>query len=414
MRKHKLAIFTLSFASGLPFLLILSTLSIWLAESDISKTTIGLLTWVSAPYAFKFLWGGIVETKKIPWLTAKLGKRRSWILCGQILVMFALVCLANTSPELHLFPTVLFALLVGCGSALQDIAVEAYRIEIMPSRLEIGASAAVLGYRLGMLLAGGGTVFLATYFHDWGIAYNCIALFMLIGIITTLYIPEPTLITHKPLTVWQGIRSLAHQMDWPIVLPFLFSYKIVDTTLNVMSMPFLVELGFSNLEIASIAETFGIIAMIIGGILGGILGHKYRLRYLLITCVLFQMFSSILFIAQAYLGHNVQFLFVSVGIENLTCGMSQVALITYLSYLCKYKHIALHYALLTSCASLMRLCISSVAGFLADKFIWQDFYSIVALSVIPSMIILLSFVKHFSLDKPVTTLESREELVNVN
>lgn len=415
---HKLTIFLFGFSSGLPFLLILSTLSVWLAEVGISKTLIGALAFVSIPYTFKFVWGALVDRVKIPILTETLGTRRSWILVGQLCVWLFLWTLGNTNPAENIMLTALFAFCVGCGSAMQDIAIEAYRIEILPAKdLSLGASISVLGYRFGMLCAGAGTIFVAAILNNWGLAYHCISVCMLIGILTTIFCKEPRK-HHPPLTLSlrHSVRLVLKNFDWQIVLPFILSYKIADTILNVMSMPFLVEIGFNNLEIAYVAKTFGIGAMILGGVIGGVITHRFNLRRSLFVCVILQVLSSALFIVQAGLGHNISFLFVSMGIENLACGMSQVALISYLSHLCNKQSTALHYAILTSFASFMRVCVSAIAGVLADNFAWMQFYAIVCASCIPSIVLLLVCVKHFNkVDNQPDNIDLlREETVNVN
>jgi PAT family beta-lactamase induction signal transducer AmpG len=392
------SIFLFGFASGVPFLLILSTLSVWLAEVGVSKTMIGLLAWVSVPYACKFLWGVLVDRVQIPILTRMLGVRRSWILCAQIGVWLALIGLGNTDPSKNILYTAIFALLVGFASATQDIATEAYRIEILPkSQVGVGASLSVLGYRIGMLCSGAGTLFLAAYFNSWNVAYHCIAAFMSIGIIATLSSKEPQ--NKNPplkLVFWKVIKALMHKLDWQIIFPFILSYKIADTVLNVMSMPFLVEIGFDNFEIASVAKTFGISAMILGGLIGGYLSTKISLRQNLLLCVLLQCAASGLFVVQAAIGRDLSFLFISMGVENFACGMSQVALVAYLSHLCTQRSTAMHYALLTSFASFVRVSLSSLSGWMADHLAWPQFYSLVCISCLPSLLLLYICAKHFA------------------
>lgn len=390
-------IFFFGFSSGVPFLLILSTLSVWLAEVGISKTMIGLLAWVSVPYTVKFLWGSMVDRVQIPFLTTLFGLRRSWILCSQICICLALIGLGNTDPVDNIWITAFFALLVGWASAIQDIAIEAYRIEILPhDKIGVGASISVLGYRFGMLCSGAGTIFLATYFNSWQIAYHCIAACMAVGMLTVLFSYEPA-VKRAPLklVVWKSVKFLVHKLDWQIIFPFILSYKIADTVLNVMSMPFLLEIGFNNLEIAYVAKTFGITAMILGGLLGGILMLRFSVRQNLFTCVLLQCVASMLFIMQAKLGHDLSFLFISMGVENLACGLSQVALVAYLSHLCTHGSTAMHYAILSSFASFVRVSLSTGAGWLADRFIWPQFYAIVCVSCLPSLFLLILCARHF-------------------
>jgi PAT family beta-lactamase induction signal transducer AmpG len=392
------SIFFLGFSSGLPFLLILSTLSIWLAEVGVTKTMIGILAWTSVPYSLKFIWGALIDNVKLPLLSTTLGLRRSWILVSQLCLWLALIGLSNTNPVQSLGITALFAFLVGCSSAIQDIAVEAYRIEILPpSKVGAGASVSVLGYRFGMLCSGAGTIFLAAYFGSWNMAYCCISFCMVIGILATIYSVEPN-ITRPPfkLPMWRSLTSFVQTRNWQIIIPFILSYKIADTVLNVMSMPFLVEIGFSNMEIAYVAKTFGICAMILGGLAGGLLLAQRTIRQTLLICVVLQFIASLLFIVQAYLGHNVGFLFISMGVENFTCGLSQVALIAYFTHLCAFNGAALHYAVLSSFASFVRVSFSTLSGWMADHYAWPQFYAIVCVSCLPSIILLILGMKHFS------------------
>lgn len=402
-------IFLFGFASGIPFLLILSTLSVWLAEVGISKTVIGLLAWASIPYTFKFVWATLVDNIQVPYLSKKLGLRRSWILVSQIGVALALIALGRSNPATNLGLTAVFAFLVGCSSAIQDTVIEAYRIEILPpSKIGVGASCSVLGYRFGMLCSGGGTIFLATYFNSWSIAYNCLAACMFLGVLATLYGSEP-IIKSEPMNLlgWRAIKTLVAKLDWQIIFPFILSYKIADTVLNVMSMPFLVEIGFNNLEIASVAKTYGISAMILGGLFGGLLSARYNLRQNLFTCVVLQIVASSLFILQAKFGHDLSFLFISMGVENFACGVSQVMLVAYLSHLCaEHKHsTAMYYAILSSFASLVRVSLSAVAGWLADRLQWPQFYALVCISCLPSLLLIILSARHFKVAiEPTATL----------
>lgn len=399
MKNFKLySVFFFGFASGLPFLLILSTLSVWLAEIGLSKTIIGLFAWVSVPYTLKFVCGPLVDNYKLPVLNKIFGLRRSWILLTQICLWLSIISLGNTNPAENLWATALWALLVGCSSAMQDLAIEAYRIEILPpEQVGIGASLSVLGYRLGMLCSGAGTIYLAAYFNNWGVAYNCVAACVFIGVLTTLFSAEPNIKrASAKLLLWPALKNFSRQHNWQIIIMFILTYKIADTVLNVMSMPFLLEIGFNKLEIAYVAKTFGIGAMILGGLAGGILLSWQTIRQNLFTCVILQVIASGLFILQARLGHDVSFLFLSMGIENFTCGISQVALITYLSQVCSKHSTAMHYAILSSFASFVRVSFSTLAGWLADHFAWSQFYTLVCVSCVPSILLLILCVKHFS------------------
>ncbi len=350
------------------------------------------------PYALKFLWGPLVDKYKIPILYKHFGLRRSWILLAQLCLGIGLIALGNSDPANNLILTVCLALFVGFSSAIQDIASEAYRIEIIPrAKVGAGASASVLGYRFGMLCSGAGTMTVAAVTGSWRIAYTCTALCILIGIITTLLSREPAINRPpKELTIWRTVRTFIRGRDWQIIIPFILSYKVSDTILNAMNMPFLVEIGFNKLEIAYVAKTFGISAMIFGGIAGGFLLLKQSLRQNLVTCVVLQGIAASLFIIQAQSGNNILTLFIVMGVENFACGMAQVALIAYMSQLCSLQSTAFHYAILSSFASFVRVIFSAIAGWLADRMGWSVFYGLVCLSCIPSLLILWFCVKHFA------------------
>lgn len=402
------AIFLLGFSSGLPFLLILSTLSVWLTEVGISKTQIGILAWVTVPYTVKFLWAPFIDSFKLPILYQLLGQRRSWLLLAQIMLLLSILALAAANPSTNIFYTALSALLVGFFSAIQDIVVEAYRIETCSDqRCGVGASFSVLGYRCGMLCSGAGAIYASALFNSWSVAYNIIAVLVLVGIATTLLIKEPVAQVkryHPSATVqtWlhnvliSPLKSFVLQREWWIIIPFIMFYKIADTILNVMSMPFLLEIGFNKIEIAHAAKSFGIMAMIIGGMAGGILLARATLRAILMLSLWLQLLASSLFVMQAVLGDDLAILFVTMGIENFSCGLAQVALITYLSKLCSQPHTAVHYAILSSFASLVRVNFSMLSGWVADHLAWEHFYSLVGLSCLPGLAIIVYCARHFS------------------
>ena len=399
------SIFFLGFTSGLPFLLILSTLSLWLTESGISKTQIGLFSWVTIAYTLKFLWSPLVDHCKIPILCRMLGLRRGWIVAAQISISIAIFLLGSINPATNLGLAAFAALLIGLFSATQDLVIEAYRIEILnEQQLGVGASISVLGYRLGMLCAGAGAIYLAE-FASWKIAYNCMAITMLLGIIAVFFIEEPkiyrnTVIIGRENTWFKAIvvkplHSFIKIRQWWKIIPFIISFKLADTILNSMSMPFLIDIGFNKLEIANVAKTFGITFMILGGIAGGMLLHVQSLKTSLVICTLLQFIACLLFYQQAKLGHDLIFLFITMGVENFVCGMSQVALVCYLSRLCCLPHTAMHYALLSSFASFVRINVSSIAGVVADHSNWYMFYLAIAATCIPTFIILVANSKHF-------------------
>lgn len=413
--KRILSIFLFGFSSGLPFLLTLSTLTIWLKESGLSNTIVGLFVVVTIPYTFKFLWGPMVDRVKLPFLAKFLGQRRSWALIAQGGLVFMLVGLGSSNPKNHIFETALWAFGVAFCSALQDIVIEAYRIEIIDKHQQGSAAASItLGWRLGIMASGVGALFLAATF-SWQTAYEVMAALISIGMLTTLFSPSPQTLVFSPAPhlsfkhiapphrFWKWLKStynppfkeLLHTYDWRIVLAFIFFYKIGDTALNVMNTPFLVELGFTKLEIAQVAKLFGISAMIVGGFMGGVFLNRFGILASLMLCAVLQVLSSLMFVIQALVGHNLDFLIVTIGVENLTCGLGATAFIAYLSSLCHAPHTATHFALLSSFGSLARIVLSIGAGVLADLLPWSVFFTLTAVACLPCLFLLIQASHHF-------------------
>jgi len=410
------SIFLFGFSSGLPFLLTLSTLTIWLKESGVNNTTIGLFVAITLPYTFKFIWGPMVDRVKLPFLFKRLGQRRSWALLSQVTLIFMLIGLGSSHPKTYIFETALWGFGVAFCSAIQDIVIEAYRIEIIDEdQSGSAASSTYLGYRFGMMMSGAGALFLAATF-SWQIAYEIMAAFICIGLLTTLSCPSPKTLVFSPAPhlslshisphsrFWSWLKStygpplkeLWQSYDWRVVLAFIFFYKVGDTALSVMNTPFLVELGYSKLEIAHVAKLLGISAMIMGGFIGGLFLSRFGILSSLMLYVVLQVLSSLMFVIQALVGYNLEVLMITISVENLTCGLGAAAYIAYLSSLCSAPHTATHFALLSSFGSLARILLSMISGFLADVLSWPGFFTFTAFACFPCLILLIQASHHFS------------------
>ena len=408
-KDHRIiGIFFLGFSSGLPFLLLLSTLSIWLTKVGVSKTNIGLFSWVTFPYALKFLLAPFLDNFNFFFLDNLLGRRKTWLISSQLGLSISICGLGFSDPEYHLINTALWALLVAFFSSIQDIVYEAYRMEILKGPLSgysIGAS--VMGYRIGLLFSGAGALYLEVLFN-WSFAYAIMSCCMIVGMFVSLVSIEPIKedrIHHKEIKnfyhsfVIIPINILFNRENIIFIVIFLMFYKVGDTILNVMSMPFLLEIGFSEMEIAYVAKFFGITAMILGGFAGGILLAHRSLRYALFLCSIAQFVASIIFIIQSIVGYNISFLFLTMGVENFVCGISQTALIAYFADFCQRPFTATHYAILSSIGSFVRIILSSISGWVADHMVWTLFYSSVTLGCLPSLLLLLFFSEKF-ISKP--------------
>jgi PAT family beta-lactamase induction signal transducer AmpG len=411
LRPQVLGILVLGFSSGLPFLLTLGTLHVWLKEVGVSKTTIGLFAFATIPYACKFLWAPLIDHFRLPVLSDRFGQRRSWMLASQIALMVALVLLGQTNPAENIMLTGLATFLVAVCAATQDNVIEAYRIEALSRKhTGPGASTSVIGFRIGMWVSGGGALYLSAAF-PWSTVYIIMASFVCIGMLATMFAHEPSHVEEsmndnapKPIgfsqkfiqIVLPSLKDFFLRPDWIIILPFIVLFKVGDSVLNMMSTPFLLEVGFSNVEIAHIAKTFGFFAMILGGAIGGVLLMRYHIVHNLILAISLLIFSSIMFMSQASIGYHLSFLVVTMGVENIACGFSATVLISYLSQLCYAPNTATHFAILSSFSSFSRIGLSMSAGWIADSMNWVDFYALVAFACFPCLMLLIVFSNHFA------------------
>lgn len=426
-----LGILFLGFSSGLPFLLTLATLHVWLTETGVTKSVIGLFAAVTIPYSLKFIWSPIIDHIKIPILSEALGHRKSWMLLSQSMLVISLIGLGRTDPLSHIWITALLASCVSFFSATQDICIEAYRVQKLPDHeIGIGASASHLGYRLGMWVSGAGALYLASSF-SWSVVYAIMAGCMSIGIVTVLLSQEPlqdsvsdelfnqssadkttekmrTFTIVRFLTwltrvltkgVTQTLSHLRHKGDLLTVLAFILLFKLVDTFLNAMTVPFLLEIGFDKLDIANVGKSFGIGAMILGGFFAGLVLTRFPLRQTILVCCGLQLASAIAFYGQSLVGNNIFVLLFSIGLDNFANGMSFAAFIAYLSVISKGRHAATHFAFLTSIASFGRVLFSYIAGICAEALPWDMYYMLTAFLTIPVMFVVVKRIKVLPIPK---------------
>jgi PAT family beta-lactamase induction signal transducer AmpG len=424
--RRVLSLLFFGFASGLPLALTFGTLSVWLREVGVNKTTIGLFALAGTPYTLKFLWSPLVDRMPIPCLTRWLGRRRGWTLFTQLLLMASITALGTTDPVARPGLMALFALMVVFWSATQDIVIDAYRVEILEER-QYGAGAAtiVLGYRIGMLVSGAGALFLATYV-GWSIAYSVMAACMIVGVAAVLLNPEPA-VQESRESVEQERRIVAYlearphlkgkrgqalawvygavispfaefmrRRGWVVILAFILLYKFGDALAGVMSGPFYVELGFTKNEIASVSKVFGMGATIMGAVLGGIIVDRLGILKSLFVCGILQMFSNLMFAVLAVVGNDVKMLALAIAVENLSGGMGTAAFVAYLSSLCNVAYTATQYALLSSFMAFGRTVLSSSGGWLADQMDWVSFFVLTTAAALPGLLLLVGMIKRFA------------------
>lgn len=399
--KNCLNIFMLGIASGIPIVLILSTLSIWLKEIGTSKTIIGLFALTTMPYTLKFLWSPLIDGIKIPILYKKSGMRKSWLIITQISLFISICLLAISNPGKHLEITAICTLLVSFLSATQDIVIDAYRIEILDrTKQGLGATSLVYGYRIGMLISGAGALILAE-FINFMIVYIIIALCFLLFAIFSYIIPAPY--TDKPENIltysdWikkhviSPFQDFLARTNWLYILLFIMLFKLGDAFAGIMTNPFLLELNFSKADIAIFVKTFGLFATLSGALIGGILCAKYSIKINLLFAGIIQMLTNFIFCLQALVGNSKLMLGFTIGAENLAGGIGTVVFVAYISNLCNIKYTATQYALLSSLSAVARTWFSSSSGWFSDQMNWVEFFAFSAIIAIPG-ILMIYFLK---------------------
>jgi len=395
----------LGFASGLPLLLTASTLAVRLTESGVTKTAIGIFALVGLPYAFKFLWAPAIDRLALPFFTRALGRRRGWIVLTQLCLILSLLGLGFADPARDVGMVAVWAFVVAFCSASQDVVVDAYRVEILEERLYgAGAATLVFGYRVGLLVAGAGALYLATYF-GWAAAYLAMAALVAVGLVTILLAPEPG--APEPggaaPAPQGGGRALAWFQDavlapfqdfltrpqWGVILLFVVLYKFGDSLAGVMANPFYLEIGFTKVEIANVSKLFGLGATLLGALAGGILVARTGILQSLLIAGVLQMVSNGMFALQALVGSDLGLLFATIGFENFAGGMGTAAFVAYLSSLCHLAYTATQYALLSSLMSFGRTLLASPGGWLADQTDWVAFFLLTTAAALPGLLLLL-------------------------
>ncbi|MCG8360723.1 MAG: MFS transporter [Kiloniellales bacterium] len=447
----------LGFSAGLPFLLVFSTLSLWLRDAEVTRSTVGFFSWVGITFSIKVLWAPVVDRVALPKLTAALGKRRSWILLGQMGIVLGLLLIAFI--DIHAVPGVpavsahaagvfpvegglmniglvapdrgtvvavaLAALLIAFASATQDVAIDAYRIEAVPQELQ-GAMAAAyqLGYRLALLAAGAGALYLAE-FQSWPTAYLVMAGLMAIGIVTVLVIREPDhtrdrashLREEKVVAYIESrahlsprLREIAGWFYGAVVCPFvdffqrngrmalmillfITVYRLSDITMGVMANPFYDDLGFSKTDIANISKLYGFFMSIGGAFLGGLLVLRFGLmRPLLLGAVLVAT-TNLLFAYMATQGPDLALLTLTISADNLSAGIAGSVFIAYLSSLTNTAYTATQYALFSSLFTLGGKFVAGFSGVVVDSFGYVTFFIYASGLGLPAIFLVL-FLMH--------------------
>ena len=399
----------LGFSAGLPLLLVLGTLSFWLREAGVDRTTIGYLSWVGLAYGFKWVWAPLVDRMPIPLLTRLLGRRRSWLLLAQGVVMAGLVGMSFNDPRLALQPVVWCALLVAFGSATQDIALDAYRIESANIDRQAALAATYqTGYRLAMIWAGAGVLWVAAraevagtagYQHSaWQTAYLVMAASMLLGMLTVLLSPEPIrrlLPPTKNAAQWlesaliEPFADFVRRYRWQaaLILALIAVYRISDVVMGIMANPFYVDMGYTKDEVAAVTKVFGVIMTLVGAFVGGAMSMRWGVMRVLMLGAVLSAASNLLFAWLGSRGHDLTALIAVISADNLSSGIASAAFIAYLSSLTNVNYSATQYALFSSMMLLLPKFLAGYSGRYVDAFGYSQFFTATAMLGVPVLLL---------------------------
>lgn len=414
LQRRVLVVLLLGFSSGLPIVLIGSTLQAWMKQSGIDIKTIGLFAAVAVPYNFKFLWAPLVDALDLPVLSKLLGRRRGWLLFSQAWLMAAIVCLGLCDPAVSAFAVAIGALVVATASATQDIVVDAFRVESLPENEQAaGMASYVAAYRVGALVSGAGALIMVAAFQGlrfgeksaWTASYFVMAALVIIGVIATLLAIEPATSALAAAehavparknslkrAFWSALDSFRDFLSRDLalaVLAFVALFKVADALAFALLTPFVLDLGFSLTQLATIRNGVGFIVAVLGGFAGGLVARGLPLAVSLWIGGLLQTVMILVFSWQALVGKNLAMLTLTTTIEFFTDAVGTVIFVAYLSALCRNPlYTATQFALLTAFAALGRNVFSLGTGYLAHAVGWAWFFVVCAFSGLPALLLL--------------------------
>jgi PAT family beta-lactamase induction signal transducer AmpG len=410
-----LIVLLLGFSAGLPFSLAGQTLQAWMTETGVDIRTIGLFAAVGTPYWAKPLWAPAVDALDVPLLSRLLGRRRGWLMLTQILLVGAIILLAISDPASSPWTVAGAALLVTTASATQDIVIDAFRVESLPENEQAaGMASYVAAYRIAVLVSSAGALFLVSGLMGFGLdkqaAYRAtfvaMSALVLVGIIATLLAREP----EKSVAAAAEHSARAREGSWKrvtdtaiasfseflsrdmaiVVLVFVMLFKFADTLASALTTPFVLETGFTRVELATIIKGVGFAAAIAGGFAGGFIARALPMATSLWIGGVLQAVAIFAFAWQAVVGRDVAWLTFAITAENFTSGIGTVIFVAYLSALCGNPlHTATQYALLTALFALARTVLALGSGYLAAATGWMWYFVICVAASIPSFILLV-------------------------
>ena len=413
MRRKFFGILLLGFASGLPYMLVFSTLTAWLRDVGISLTEIGFFAWLVLTYSLKFLWAPFVDRYSIP-VFGVFGKRRGWILFSQFMIFFSLIGMSFTDPLQNIKFLALLAFFAAFFGSIQDIAIDALRIEIGDAKEQGNLAASYqFGYRVAILVATSMALIFADVL-DWAYVYQFMGFLMLIGSAGALMCHEPH--NHEIAILRFDEALIGATKDFfsrfglwaaALLLLIISTYRLTDIVMGPMAMPFYLDLGFSKTEIGALVKTIALFGSIIGFFTGGFLIKRISLFNALLFGGICVLITNLFFAFVASSEANLSLLSLIVGLDSFAAGLVGTVNIAFLTSLVSKKFTAVQYAMLTSFMMLPGKFFSGFSGILADYYIsitslqtgWTYFFYTTTVMSIPALLLIILYKKTY-VDNP--------------
>ena len=389
-KKMLICIFT-GFSSGLPLYILVSLLPAWLRSEGVNLKAIGLFALINLPFTWKFLWAPLFDR-----FTPPLGRRRGWLIISQSLLLVSIPIFGAFNPTLDIWTIAYLATIVAFFSASQDIVLDAYRRELLiDNELGLGNAVHVNAYKIAGLIPGSLSLILADHMA-WSGVFMITALFMLPGILMTLFVKEPALKAGAPRTLraavvepfkeFIGRNGLQSAL---LILAFIFLYKLGDSMATALATPFYLDMGFSKTEIGLIAKNAGLWPSVIGGLLGGVWMFKLGINRALWLFGAVQMLAILGFAWLATVGHSLLWLAVVIGVEALGVGLGTAAFVAYIAQTTHPLYTATQFALFTSLAAVPRTFANAATGYMVENLGWFKFFILCFMLAIPGMLMLI-------------------------
>ncbi len=392
-----MVIFLLGVSAGIPLAVVLSTIKAFLYEKGLSIELIGFIGVISVAYSIKFVFAPFLDSIKVFFLSGRIGFRKSWIVLLQFIMAISILLIGIFGKDDQIGLIISLTALTAVASACQDVVIDGYRIELFEKRDQgLAASFYIFGYRFGLLISGAFALYIADVF-GWQTSFIMISSVIFAILIITLFVFETRRGFESKSSNFKDwflnfalepLRDFVKNNNFIIIAILILSFKLADSFAGSITIPFLLEIGYSKTQIAAIVKTFGIFATLFGVFVGGLIIKSIGIFKCLVIATFMQSLSNLAFAYLANTGSVESTLYVVIFAENFSGGIGDAVFVAYLSSLCNIRFSATQYAILTSVASVSRALLASTSGLVVAQIGWYQFFIFSTFLAIPTLICL--------------------------